>query len=80
MFSRLPMLIAMAAGAGLAGLGRAPTVDPVSLDVRPEPRSYASPRRRKTGKSYPFSSDRQNARYARQIAAGQIKNAKCVGA
>ena len=32
-------------------------------------RSYA------TGKTYPHSSTRQRARYARQIAAGQIKNA-----
>ena len=29
--------------------------------------------RNKTGKTYPHSSDRQQARYARQIAAGQIK-------
>ena len=30
-------------------------------------------KRRRTGKTYPHSSDRQKARYARQIAAGQIK-------
>lgn len=30
------------------------------------------PKRRKTGETYPHSSDRQRARYARQIAAGQI--------
>lgn len=35
-----------------------------------------NPSRITTGKAYPFSSDRQNARYARQIAAGQIRNAK----
>jgi hypothetical protein len=28
-----------------------------------------------TGKTYPHSSTRQRARYARQIAAGQIKSA-----
>jgi len=28
----------------------------------------------RTGKTYPHSSTRQRARYARQIAAGQIKN------
>ena len=33
------------------------------------------PKRRKTGHTYPHSSDRQRARYARQIAAGQIRNA-----
>ncbi|NHT75900.1 hypothetical protein G8E10_09430 [Rhizobiaceae bacterium CRRU44] len=27
----------------------------------------------KTGKRYPYSSDRQNARYARQIKAGQLR-------
>ena len=31
------------------------------------------PKRRTTGKKYPFSSKRQNDRYARQLAAGQIK-------
>lgn len=29
-------------------------------------------RRNKTGHTYPFSSKRQNERYARQIAAGQL--------
>jgi hypothetical protein len=29
------------------------------------------PKRRKTGETYPHSSDRQRARYARQIEAGQ---------
>ncbi|AKF12726.1 hypothetical protein PHIM7_181 [Sinorhizobium phage phiM7] len=30
---------------------------------------------RKTGKLYPHSSTRQRTRYARQVAAGQIRNA-----
>lgn len=30
--------------------------------------------RRSTGRRYPHSSTRQRARYARQIAAGQIRN------
>lgn len=33
------------------------------------------PKTRKTGVTYPHSSKRQRARYARQIAAGQIRNA-----
>lgn len=35
-------------------------------------RNRGSKKRHKTGKSYPFSSTRQNARYARQIAVGQL--------
>lgn len=31
-------------------------------------------RRSRTGRRYPHSSTRQRARYARQIAAGQIRN------
>ncbi|WP_085044354.1 hypothetical protein [Ensifer aridi] len=30
-------------------------------------------KRRRTGKLYPHSSERQRARYARQIAAGQLR-------
>lgn len=37
---------------------------------------FRAPKRRKTGKRYPFASKRQNARYARQVASGQIRNAK----
>lgn len=33
---------------------------------------FTKPKRRRTGKAYPHSSTRQRARYARQIAAGQI--------
>ena len=33
---------------------------------------FRAPKRRRTGKKYPFSSKRQNDRYARQIAAGQL--------
>lgn len=33
------------------------------------------PKTRKTGRIYPHSSTRQRDRYARQIAAGQIRNA-----
>jgi hypothetical protein len=33
---------------------------------------FSRPKRRRTGKDYPFSSTRQNARYARQIAAGKL--------
>lgn len=33
------------------------------------------PKRRKTGATYPHSSKRQRARYARQIAAGQLSMA-----
>lgn len=34
---------------------------------------FSAPKRRRTGKNYPHSSTRQQARYARQLAAGQIK-------
>jgi hypothetical protein len=34
---------------------------------------FSKPRRRRTGKKYPFSNTRQNERFARQLAAGQIK-------
>jgi hypothetical protein len=38
-------------------------------------RNRGASKRRITGKQYPHSSARQRARYARQIAAGQIHNA-----
>ena len=34
---------------------------------------YRTPHEFKTGKDYPHSSTRQRARYARQVAAGQLK-------
>jgi hypothetical protein len=37
-----------------------------------EPLDTKRPKRRRTGKTYPHSSARQEARYARQLAAGQI--------
>lgn len=40
------------------------------------PADFTKPKRRRTGVTYPHSSTRQRARYARQIAAGQIKNAR----
>jgi len=34
---------------------------------------FSKPKRRRTGKKYPHSSDRHDARIARQLAAGQIR-------
>jgi hypothetical protein len=41
--------------------------------ISTEPADFRAPKRRRTGKTYPFSSKRQNDRYARQIAAGKLK-------
>lgn len=38
-----------------------------------KPTSFSKTKRRRTGKQYPHSSARQQARYARQLAAGQIR-------
>ena len=40
---------------------------------QPRSRGGKPPFRYRTGVTYPHSSERQRARYARQIAAGQIK-------
>ncbi len=40
---------------------------------QPRSRGGKPPFRYRTGSTYPHSSERQRARYARQIAAGQIK-------
>lgn len=34
---------------------------------------FSKPKTRRTGKKYPFSSKRQNDRFARQLAAGKVK-------
>lgn len=66
---------------GIYGIGAAIAANLMSdlkaLDIVrfSEPADFAKPRRRKTGKTYPHSSTRQRARYARQTDAGQIKNA-----
>lgn len=48
-----------------------------ALQLIPETKPRASrgkpPRRVRTGRKYPHSSSRQQARYARQLAAGQLK-------
>lgn len=36
---------------------------------------FSRPKTRRTGKKYPFSSKRQNDRYARQITAGKLQMA-----
>jgi len=42
--------------------------------IAPEPvADFSQPKRRKTGAKYPHCSERQIARYRRQLAAGQIK-------
>lgn len=56
----------------------APDVLRVSVDRLSSSSKSKAPkrrRRRRQGKDYPFSSTRQNARYARQIAAGQLSMA-----
>lgn len=34
---------------------------------------FSKPKTYRTGKKYPFSSKRQNERFARQLAAGKVK-------
>ncbi len=34
---------------------------------------FSKPKTHRTGKKYPFSSKRQNDRFARQLAAGKVK-------
>lgn len=41
--------------------------------ITPMSPDFKRPKRRRTGKQYQHSSARQQARYARQLAAGQIK-------
>lgn len=60
-------LMTSAALAALIGLQALPTVNFPQAEMSRGPK-----RRNKTGEKYPFSSKRQNARYARQIAAGQL--------
>ncbi|MDK4730523.1 hypothetical protein [Rhizobium phaseoli] len=57
--------------AALAGLL---ALSPLSNFMMPHSdyRNRGSGKRRKTGRLYPHSSTRQRARYARQIAAGQL--------
>lgn len=71
MFKRpLTMLMASA----LSALSFLPSVVPAQANFAPTPsgRFHGARRRRKTGWLYPHSSKRQRARYARQIAAGQL--------
>ena len=50
------------------------TLDAPIISIRPNrsPRGGKPPFRYRTGKAYPHSCDRQRARYARQMAAGQL--------
>lgn len=65
---RLSQLTATAAALLAAGLIPMPLMDGA-------PRRGTRKRRNKTGETYPHSSARQRARYARQIAAGQLSMA-----
>lgn len=58
-------------GAALAGIAANDAA--LFQHVIPMSSDFKRPKRRVTGKKYPHSSARQQARYARQIAAGQIK-------
>lgn len=73
--SRLPLAIAAALLSNLRSFG----ADAIAPDIRnfmmPQ-RDYrfrGATRMRLTSKCFPHSSTRQRARYARQIAAGQLK-------
>jgi hypothetical protein len=73
---RLGHLIAMASIGMMAQVPANPMKDDYpSISVVPTNTGGASSKRIRTGKTYPHSSERQRARYARQIAAGQIRNA-----
>jgi hypothetical protein len=65
----LRTMLAMSAALGMSSANSFVLTD----DIRPvRTIDTYRPKRRKTGRTYPHSSDRQRARYARQIAAGQI--------
>lgn len=70
------MLLSLAASLGLSS-SLAVSQLPIMPEMMPNHayRNRGAAKRRKTGALYPHSSTRQRARYARQIAAGQIKNA-----
>jgi hypothetical protein len=51
-----------------------PEITPMRLGA-----SGKKPKRRKSGEKYPHSSTRQRARYARQLAAGQLSMAGVEG-
>lgn len=55
-------------------VGYAAAVIAAAMGIHSHSDTYR-PKTRKTGVTYPHSSTRQRARYARQIAAGQIRNA-----
>jgi hypothetical protein len=55
----------MAMAGSMAALGS----EMISMGVE---RDFNRPKTRKTGKTYPHCSARQQARYTRQLAAGQI--------
>lgn len=60
------------AGAALAMA--ASQIDVVNYISVIEPTAdFSQPKRRRTGRTYPHSSKRQNDRIARQLAAGQIQ-------
>lgn len=56
----------------LASAGIAGAFDMPIIPMR-QPADFRQSKRRRTGVKYPHSSTRQHARYARQVAAGQIK-------
>lgn len=43
------------------------------IEAAPLVADFKAPKRHRTGRKYPHSSARQNARIARQLSAGQIK-------
>ena len=61
----------MGAAVVAAMLGASPLANQFANIIGGAPKKTG--KRRKSGEKYPFSSTRQNARYARQIAAGQLR-------
>lgn len=74
-----PSFLAMAGALLAMPMASVPGVPVEELYTPVVPKARGGSRRssrRKVGKAYPFASKRQTARYARQIAVGQIRNAK----
>jgi hypothetical protein len=64
------MLASLMGIGSLASIGQAMDIQLLPL---PTVADFTAPKRHRTGEKYPHSSTRQQARYARQIAAGQLR-------
>lgn len=66
------MFTRLLAGAVSIAAMTLPRAEPLRMRSRPDAADFRRAPRIRTGKTYPHSSGRQRARYARQLAAGRL--------